>query len=552
MNSDPFGIGSTLMRLGQAWLSHPQDMARAQQELLANAATLNFNALAHWTRGARVPMESAAHDDERFTDPAWHDNPGYSLLMQHYLAFTRTLERQVYDTPGAAKSDAHCAAFWLRQWMNALAPSNFLLSNPQALRKAWQTGGNSLVRGVTNLLEDLKAGDLRMVDSAPFELGKNVAATPGAVVFRSELFELIQYAPLRERVHALPLVIIPPWINKYYILDLNEKKSMVRYLLSEGFTVFMVSWKNPGPEMADSSYEEHVLDGALKAVEIACEIGESKQAHLVGYCIGGTAVATLMAWLNRKHRSAAQIPVPHWSLLASLTDFSKPGEVAHFINRQSLETIDALMEKQGYLDAGQIGWSFRMLRPNSLIWHYMVHKFLCGEKAPALDVLAWNVDSIRLPKNLHSFCLHELYVENKLVQKDAIVLRGVPIDLRRIRQPLYAAGAQEDHITPWRSTFAVCAMAQGPVRYTLSTSGHILGIVNPPGPHSKREYWSGDASGAADDKAWLAAQQKHAGSWWPDWSAWLHERCGPLRQAAAPGSARYPRLCDAPGTYVRG
>jgi polyhydroxyalkanoate synthase subunit PhaC len=246
------------------------------------------------------------------------------------------------------------------------------------------------------------------------------------------------------------------------------------------------------------------------------------------------------------------MPVAHWSLLASLTDFSHPGEVASFINQESIATLDAMMAKQGYLDASQIGWSFRMLRPNSLIWHYVVHKFLYGEEAPALDVLAWNVDSIRLPRATHSFCLHELYLENKLAKKDAIVLRDVPIDLARIKQPLYAVGASDDHITPWHATFAVAALVRGPVRYALSTSGHILGIVNPPDAHSKREYWVGDATGVTDDKAWLAEQTKVAGSWWPDWTAWLHERCGPMRKPVTKENAQYPRLCDAPGSYVRG
>lgn len=552
MRNDPFGVGRTFTALGRAWQTHPQEWARVQQELATDTWALHCNALAYLTGHAPAPIAEAAEGDERFSDAVWHANPVYCMMMQNYLEYTRAIERIVYDTPGASKTDAHTGAFWVRQYFNALAPTNFLLTNPEAMHKAWQSGGASLARGFENLLGDLTAGDLRMVDNTPFKLGKNVAATPGAVVFRNELMEVIQYHPLRDQVHAMPIVMVPPWINKYYILDLNEKKSMVRYLLAEGFSVFMISWKNPGVEMAESSYEEHVLDGVLAAVDVARAICDAPKVHLMGYCIGGTAVATLMAWLNRKHKNPSQVPVAHWSLLAALADFSRPGEVSSFINEETIATLDELMAKQGYLDAKQIGWSFRMLRPNTQIWRYVVHKFLYGEPTPALDVLAWNEDSIRLPRATHSFCLHQLYVENNLAKKDAMVLRGVPIDLGRVKQPLYAVGGIVDHITAWRGTFATAALVKGPVRYTLSTSGHILGIINPPDARSKREYWSGDAAGVTDDKAWLASQTKVAGSWWPDWAAWLHERCGPMQAALTEPNAKYPRLCDAPGSYVRG
>jgi len=551
MTSDPFGIGSTFKTISSAWLTDPQECTRAQQELATIAWILNFNAISYLMGINPAPIANAAEGDERFSDAVWRENPGYCMMMQNYLAYTRTIERIVYDMRGASTADAHRAAFWIRQWFNAMAPSNFFWTNPEAIHKAWHSGGATVLRGFENLLADLQAADLRMVDSTPFELGNNIANTPGAVVFRNELMEVIQYHPLSEQVRAIPIVVVPPWINKYYILDLNEKVSMVRYLLSEGFSVFIISWKNPDAKMADSSYEDHVLDGALTAIEVARTVCAVPQVHAVGYCIGGTALATLMAWLNRKYPNPAHVPVAHWSLLASLTDFSRPGEIASFINEESIATLDELMAKQGYLDAKQIGWSFRMLRPNSQIWRYVVHKFLYGEAVPALDVLAWNADSIRLPRTTHSFCLHDLYVENKLAQKDAITLRGYAIDLTRISQPLYAVGATVDHITPWRGTYAITSLVGGPARYALSTSGHILGIVNPPDAHSKHEYWAGDAGSVADGKAWLATQTKQSGSWWPDWSAWLHQRCGSMQTPVAQESVHYPPLCDAPGTYVR-
>lgn len=551
MNSDPHGIGKTFLKLQQAWLNHPQELMEVQQELVANACALQLNALACVIGDFPAPLAEAAEGDERFSDAVWKENPGYCLMMQHYLAYTRSLARIVYDTPGVPRKDAHAGAFWTRQVFNALAPTNFLVTNPEALHKAWHSGGASLVRGVQNMFSDLKARDIQMVDSTPFKLGENAANTPGSVVFRNDLIELIQYAPTCKKVHAMPIVFVPPWINKFYILDLNEKKSMVRHLVAQGYDVFIISWKNPGAEMADCSFEDHMFDGVLAAIEVARAICKAPQIHAVGYCIGGAGLSALMAWLNRKYASQAKVPVAHWTLLAALTDFSRPGEVSTFINEESLATFDALMTKQGYLDGKQIGWSFRMLRPNSLIWHYVVHKYLYGETAPAFDVLAWNVDSIRIPRATHSFCLHQIYEKNNLAKKDAMVIGEYPIDLGRVRQPLYIAGAVDDHITPWLGTFKTAALVGGPVRYALATAGHILGIINPPDPKSKREYWVGDATGETDAREWQAKQTHQIGSWWNDWTAWLAERCGPMRAPATVGNKQYPPLCDAPGTYVR-
>lgn len=551
MQLDPFGISNTFFKLQQAWLQHPQEQMEAQRELAASLWMLNLNALTALAGGNGQNTEKVAPGDERFQDPDWQANLGYSLMVQNYLAYTRWLERTIYDTPGADSKDRHAGAFWTRQWFNALAPSNFFFTNPVALHKALETHGASLAKGFENLLADLKAGEVQMLSNDPgFEVGKNLATTPGSVVFRNELFELIQYHPVGKKVRATPIVITPPWINKFYIMDLNEKKSMVRQLVGEGFTVFMISWKNPGADMADNTFEKYLLKGILKAIEAARAITGAPKVHAVGYCIGGTALTALMALLNRKFK-ADDMPVAHWTLLSSLADFSRPGEIEAFINENSLATIDELMSKQGYLDKNQLSSAFRMLRPNSLIWHYVVHKYLYGETPPSLDVLYWNIDSTRLPRAMHTFCLRQFYVENNLAKKDALVIDGQQIDLGRIRQPLYEVGTTEDHITPWTSTFKTVALVKGPVRYVLSTSGHILGIINPPGPASKRDYWAGDASGATDSAVWLASQSQQHGSWWVDWCAWLHEGCGAMKAPPPVGLPDYPVLCEAPGTYVR-
>lgn len=552
MNLDPLGINATLLKIQQAWLKHPQERLEAQRELAGDLWALNFNAVKSVASGSREPAPQIAAGDDRFVDPEWQSNFFSSMMVQNYLTYTRWLERVVYDTPDVEKKERRSGAFWTRQWFNAFAPSNFFLTNPVAIQKALESRGTSITKGIENMMSDIKAGDLQMMGNDPsFTVGKELANTPGDVVFRNELMEVIQYRPVGKKVREMPILFVPPWINKFYILDLTEKKSCIRHLVAEGFTVFIISWKNPGAEMADTGIETYLLDGILKAVDVARDITKSPQVHAAGYCIGGTALATLMALLNKKFPDPTQVPVANWTLFASLADFSKPGEIEAFINESSFATIEGLMAKQGYLDKKQLSSSFRLLRPNSLIWHYVVHKYLYGETPPSMDVLQWNADSTRLPRAMHTFCLRKYYVENVLTKKGAIELGGYPIDLTSISQPLYAVGTTEDHITPWDGTFKTVNLIKGPVRYVLSTSGHILGIINPPSPTSKREYWAGDATGQTDSTTWQAHQTKEKGSWWGDWTAWLHERTGEMK-AVPTAQPDYPKLCDAPGTYVMG
>jgi polyhydroxyalkanoate synthase len=533
-------MSNPFISVAAAWIAHPVQLAWAWQEIATVA----------WASGTPAPVAEAAEGDDRFTDPAWRENPFFHTLMQQYLVVTRTLERLVYDTPDVAERDGHSAAFWLRHWCNALSPSNFLLTNPVALRHAFETGGASLRRGFEEWLQDITAGELRMVDRNGFELGRNLAATPGRVVMRNEMIELIQYTPVSDRVHSVPILLVPPWINKYYILDLNSRMSMVRHLVEQGFDVFIISWKNPDAKMAAATFEDHLFDGILAAIDAARRIADVPQIHVVGYCIGGTALAALMAWLNRRFRSAQEIPVAHWTLLATLTDFSKPGDVASFIDEEAVSALEAQMARQGFLGVQQIGWSFRMLRPNTQIWRYVTHKYLYGESPPALAPLAWNADGTRQPSATHSFCLRQLYMGNKLAQKNGLTIANLGIDLSLIRQPLYAVGAVADHITPWRSTYASAALVGAPVRYVLTASGHILGIVNPPGGNGKQQYWAGELLPDQGAKAWLAIQTPSKGSWWNDWTAWLTQRCGAWRETAQQAHGDYPWLDPAPGKYV--
>ncbi len=546
---DPFGVGASFAKVAEGWATHPAEFATALAALARDLHAMQVHAWQCASGLAAPPAIKAVTDDTRFNDPAWSELPAFSLLKQYYLLYTHWLQEALFETPGVPAKERRQATFWARQWLNAVAPTNYLFTNPVALRKFWESGGQSFGAGLKLWLDDLRVGDVQMVDRSAFKVGHNLATTPGAVVYRNELMELIQYAPATGEVHAIPLVIIPPWINKYYILDLNEKKSLLHYLVGQGYTVFVVSWKNPTAAQAATTFEDYLMKGLREAIGVARSICGVPQVHAVGYCIGGTALATLMAWFNREFPDASEVPVAHWSLFASLVDFSRPGGIEVFIDEKTVETLEQMMAQQGYLDGREMGRAFRLLRSNSLIWHYFVHSYLYGETPPPFDVLYWNTDGTRMPQAMHGYYLREFYLHNKLVRKDALTIAGQPIDLGSITQPLYAVGCEEDHIAPWKATFKIGGLIGAPVRYTLSSSGHILGIINPPVTPPKRSYWSGGIDFEHPDE-WHQHQQRIEGSWWENWIAWLNERCGPQVNARMPGSAGYPVLCAAPGTYV--
>lgn len=547
---DPFGIGASFAKVAEGWVTHPADLANAYAELARDLQGCMLNSCQAASGLQPQPAVKAAPDDARFTDPAWSEQPAFSLLKQYYVLYTRWLQETMFETPGVAARDRRRATFWARQWLNAIAPTNFLLTNPVALRKFSESGGQSLAAGFKMWLDDLRVGDVQMVDRSAFKVGGNLATTPGSVVYRNELMELIQYTPTTEEVRTVPIVIFPPWINKFYILDLNEKKSLLRYLVSQGHTVFVVSWKNPSAAQAETTFDDYLMQGMRQAIDVARAICDVPQAHAVGYCIGGTALAALMAWFNREYEDASAVPVAHWTLLTSLVDFSRPGGIEVFIDEETVDTLDQMMAKHGYLDGREMGRAFRLLRSNSLIWHYYVHNYLYGETPPPFDVLYWNTDGTRMPRAMHSFYLREFYLHNKLIEQDALEIAGHPLNLGRIRQRLYAVGCEEDHIAPWKATFKIGGKISAPVRYTLSSSGHILGIINPPVKPPKRSYWSGETDSAAPDE-WHKHQKKVEGSWWENWVEWLAGQCGPLVPARQPGSADYPVLGAAPGSYVQ-
>ena len=548
---DPFGMFSSQLAAQLAWLSHPQQLWRELSTSCCELIALQEHGVKRLLGSPDADVVAPKFEDERFADPAWVDAPAFDLLKEWFLTVDHRLRTLYNNAPGLSEHAQHKAHFWLHLGLNMLAPTNFFWTNPQAIARCAETRGLSLQAGWNHFMRDLQARNILMVESDAFTVGQDLATTPGQVVFRNRLLELIHYAPSTEQVRAQPIVICTPWINKYYVLDLTERKSLVRYLVAQGFSVFVTSWKNPGAEMRDVGFDDYLLDGVDEAVRVAREFCGVEQVHLAGYCIGGTLAAAYMAWANR-HYGSEKMPVAHWTLLTTLTDFSNPGEIEVFIDEDSLDTLDEMMARKGYLDGSEMAASFRLLRSNGLIWHYWVHSYLLGEPLPAFDVLFWNMDTTRMPQAMHSFYLRAMYLKNQLVKRDALTLADEPIDLDRITQPLYAVSAQDDHIAPWKSCYRIrkSVNVAAPVRFVLSSSGHILGMVNPPVTPPKRTYWVGEPERNDGWEHWQQQARQQVGSWWPDWSAWLHERSGAWVPAYPAANPAFPALIPAPGEYV--
>jgi len=548
-NVDPMGIAMPILHSQLAWMMHPQELADTLADFSTKMLALNMHS---WYRAMGLQsadIEKPKSDDNRFADPLWTESATWDITKEWYLVMTRHIQDMLYETPGLSSKDRRRAAFWWRKWLNAMAPTNFLWTNPVAMKKAAETNGESLLRGMHNFLADLKAGTVRMTNPDDFTVGKNLATTPGKVVFRNRLLEVIHYAPTQGTVYETPIVIVTPWINKFYILDLNPKKSMVKFLLDQGFDVYITSWKNPTADMRDVGFDDYLVDGIDKIVEVARDISGAQQVNAVGYCIGGAALTVYMAWANR-HYPADQVPVKNVTLFTTLVDYHKPGDVEVFLDEGSFKWLSRAMEQKGFLDGKEMAAAFRLLRSNSLIWHYVVHGYLYGETPPPFDVLYWNMDTTRMPAAMHAWYLREFYLNNNMIKRDALTVAGEAIDLDRIVQPLYAVSAEDDHIAPWKQTFRVNAHVSGPKRYVLSSSGHILGIVNPVVNPPKREYRVGTVERHESAETWHDRAEHRSGSWWEDWMAWMKPQSGKQVKPLAVENSRYPGLADAPGTYV--
>jgi polyhydroxyalkanoate synthase subunit PhaC len=548
-NLDPLGMAVPLLHAQLAWATHPQELAEAAAAFSTRMLALQWHT---WQRMLGLPdedVELANPDDTRFADPVWKDSATWDVTKEWYLMTTHHIQDMLYKSPGMSNRDRRRAAFWWREWLNAMAPTNFLMTNPVAMRKAAETHGESLMRGLRNFIGDLQAGNIRMTRPDDFKVGINLATTPGKVILQNRLLEVIHYTPTAAQTYRTPILIVTPWINKFYILDLAPKKSMVRFLLEQGFDVYITSWKNPDASMAEVGFDDYLTEGIGAAVEAVRSVSKSARVHAAGYCIGGTALATYMAWANR-HHAPEDVPVASATFFTTLVDYHKPGDIEVFLDEGSFDFLARKMEERGFLDGKEMAAAFRLLRSNTLIWHYVVHGYLYGEAPPPFDVLFWNMDTTRMPARMHTWYLRNLYLDNKLIKKDALELAGQPIDLSRIVQPVYSVAAADDHIAPWKQTFHLNNLVAGPKRNVLSSSGHILGIINPVVSPPKRAYWVGDAERHDSPEEWQARATHRPGSWWEDWMAWLKPQSGALGKPPALSSKAYPALADAPGTYV--
>ncbi len=502
-------------------------------------------ATARWLGADVPPPVPVPEKDKRFADPAWTDNPAFFAVRQAHLAASRLASDLLEAGAGDAVDDAK-AALATGFMLDALAPTNFLATNPAALKRAMETAGASLVAGAANAADDLlnNGGMPRKVDTRPFPSGKNLAATPGKVVFKNDLMELIQYAPQTPQVRAVPVLASPPWINKYYVMDLAPGRSFLEWAVKHERTVFAISYRNPDASMGGITLDDYLIHGPREALDVIAEITGAPKIDIIGLCLGGALTAMLAAYLVEKGDDR----IGSITLLNTLLDYSEPGVLGAFTDEKTVAQLEKQMAATGVLDGAQMAGTFDMLRANDLIFNYVVSNWLMGQDPPAFDILAWNGDSTRMPAAMHSFYLRSLYMRNELA-KGEMELAGQRLSLAAVKNDTYVVGAINDHIVPWHGSYKTGELMGGNVRYVLSSGGHIAGIVNPPGP--KAWYEAADDDGR-DAEGWRAANSKHQGSWWEDWTEWSTARAGTLVKPPAIGSKRYPALADAPGEYVHG
>ena len=542
-NPDVADFGKALAQALRGAGANPAALVGAYTNLLTDLARIPPAALGRWIGAEVDPPLPVNPKDRRFADPAWSDNPAFFALRQAYLAASR-LSRDLVDAAGLDAATAAKARMATDLLLDTLAPTNFLPTNPAALKTAFDTGGASLLRGLRHFVDDLvnNKGRPRQVDTSPFRLGENLAATPAKVVYRNELMELLQYEPQTPQVRSSPLLCSPPWINKYYVMDLAPGRSFIEWAVRHGRTVFSISYRNPGPEMSGVTMDDYLVRGPHEALNVIQEITGADTIDIVGLCLGGALTAITDAYLNE----AGDSRVGNLTLLNTLLDYSEPGALGMFTDAATVERLEKQMAKSGQLEGQSMAGTFDMLRANDLIFNYVVSNWLMGQNPPAFDILAWNADSTRMPAAMHSFYLRNFYVENKLA-KGELEIAGQTIDLADIKKQVYVVSAENDHIVLWTAAYKTTRMVSGPVRFVLSSGGHIAGIVNPPGP--KGWYMVADEL-PETPKAWRAAATRHAGSWWEDWAAWSDENSGDLVDPPPTGSDAHPVLGDGPGDYV--
>ncbi len=547
--ADPLKSQEAGQEFAMGLLSDPLALYGVQAQMWSDFMALSARMLGTGPSVMGDSADESQASDRRFRDPAWDDNPLFSYLKQSYFIAAKGIMKLVCEGGAMDAAARGRLVFATQQVIDAMSPSNFVFSNPQVLNKALETRGQSLIDGMNHMLDDLERSpgrfDISMVEDGAFELGVNIATTPGQVVFQNDLMQLIQYNPSTAKVNRRPLLVIPPWMNKFYVLDLRPDNSYLQWLVNQGHTVFVISWINPGKELADKDFEDYMVEGPLAAMEAMRQATGEQEVNVIGYCLGGILLAATLAWLAAKGDQR----IISATLLTTMVDFAESGDVNLFMSDESLDELSESIQEQGYLDGKSVYDTFRSLRANDLIWSFYVNNYLLGNAPGNFDLLHWNADATNMPAAVHTFCMRKLYIDNLLREPGAITLRGVDLDVRKVKTPTYVLSTHDDHISPWRTTYATTQLFSGPVKFVLSESGHIAGVVNPP-EANKYGFWR-QAEYPSDPEQWLRSASHEQGSWWPDWSRWMQRRGGGKVTARQPGDGRLQCLEAAPGSYVK-
>ncbi|HEY3640654.1 MAG TPA: class I poly(R)-hydroxyalkanoic acid synthase [Xanthobacteraceae bacterium] len=542
-------VVKTLGQVGQYWLKDPQRALDLQLRLGRSYLDLWAGAVKRMAGEKTEPVAEPSPKDKRFDDPEWSSNQFFDFLKQAYLLTVGWANHLVKDTEGLDPATLQKADFYVRQIVNALAPSNFVLTNPELLRETLASNAENLARGMHMLAEDIVAGggDLRIRQSkaGAFEVGRDLAITPGKVIFQNDLIQLIQYAPATEAVLQRPVLIVPPWINKYYVLDLTPDKSFIKWCVDRGLTVFCISWVNPNADLATKSFQDYMFQGPLAALDVIEQATGESKVHAVGYCVGGTLLAATLAHMaaDRDRRIVSA------TFFASQVDFTFSGDLKVFADEEQIAALERQMADRGYLDSAKMANSFNLLRSNDLIWPYVINNYFKGKEPLPFDLLYWNADATRMPAANHSFYLRNCYLGNNLARGE-MVIGGEKLNLKSIKIPVYNLATREDHIAPAKSVLLGSKFFGGPVKFVLAGSGHIAGVINPPDRH-KYQFWTGPKPASANLDRWLAKAVEHPGSWWPDWLAWLTAQGAAQVPARIPGGGQIAPIEDAPGSYVK-
>ena len=546
---DPLNTFGSFVEGAKQLATNPTKIMEANLDLWQQHMRLWHNATLRMMGQEPEPVAKPEKGDRRFSSEEWDNNQLFDFIRQSYLITSQWLVKTMSNIDGLSEQDAHKIEFHTKQMADALSPTNFLVTNPDVIKETVESKGENLVKGMQNLQRDLEAGDgqlkIMMTDPDAFELGKNVATTPGKIVFQNDIVQLIQYEPMTEHVYERPLLIFPPWINKYYILDLQPKNSFIRWALEKGYTVFVASWVNPDSTLSEKTFTDYLQEGVIESVDAIEKATGVSEVSVIGYCIGGTLTAAALAYMAEKGDDRIKAA----TFFAAQVDFSEAGDLKVFIDEQQLQNLDEMMAEKGYLDGDAMYTTFNMLRSNDLIWSFYVNNYLLGKDPIQFDLLYWNGDATRMPRTLHMFYLRECYLHNNLAKPGGMVLDGVPIDLTKINIPIYLQSSKEDHIAPYNSVFKAKKLYSGPVRFMMAGSGHIAGVINHPDAN-KYQYWINESQ-PNDLDEWIAGAVEHPGSWWPDWDNWLSQHSGPKVAARVPGDGKLKVLEEAPGSFAK-